>query len=69
MKPTVNVLPVVKTVSCLFRKLIEIALDQNGAESAETHDLRSGFDRAGRRASNAGEVVAQVGGIPGGREE
>ena len=46
-----------------FRKLIEIALDQNGAESAETHDLRSCLDRAGRRPSNAGDVLVHVGGF------
>src|SRR5438046_2759063 len=46
-----------------FRKLIEVALDQNGAESAETHDLRSCLDRAGRRPSNAGDVLVHVGGF------
>src|SRR3984893_15651425 len=46
-----------------FRKLIEVALDQNGAESAETHDLRSGLDRVGGRRSNAGDVLVQVGGV------
>ena len=46
-----------------FRKLIEIALDQNGAESAETHDLRSCLDRAGGRPSNPGNVLVHVGGF------
>src|SRR5260370_34467981 len=46
-----------------FRKLIEVALDQNGAESAETHDLRSSLDRAGRRRSNAGDVLVHIGGF------
>src|SRR5712671_308359 len=43
-----------------FGKLIEVALDENGTESAETHDLCSGLNRAGRRCSNAGEVFARV---------
>ena len=63
MKPTVNVLPVVKTVSLSLRKLIEVALDQNGAESAETHDLRSCLDRTGRRRSNPGDVLVHVRGF------
>jgi hypothetical protein len=46
-----------------FRKLIEVALDQNGAESAETYYLRSCLDRAGRRRSNAGDVLVHVGGF------
>ncbi|MBZ5603795.1 MAG: hypothetical protein LAO79_15960 [Acidobacteriia bacterium] len=46
-----------------MRKLIEVALDQNGAESAETHDLRSCLDRAGRRLSNTGDVFVHVGGF------
>ena len=46
-----------------FRKLIEVALDQNGAESAETHDLRSCLDRTSRCLSNAGDVLVHVGGF------
>src|SRR5439155_2282102 len=46
-----------------FRKLIEVALDQNGAESAETHDLGSCLDGTGRRLSNAGDVLLHVGGF------
>src|SRR5258708_5707467 len=33
-----------------FRKLVEVALDQNRTESAETHDPGPRFDRAGRRS-------------------
>src|SRR6202030_2218314 len=44
-----------------FRKLIEVALDENGAESAETYDLRSCLDRTGRRLANAGDVLVHVG--------
>ena len=46
-----------------FRKLIEVAFDQNGAESAETHNLRACLNRAGRRRSNAGDVFEHVGGF------
>jgi hypothetical protein len=42
-------------------KLIEVALDENGTESAETYDLRSCLDRAGRCLSNAGDVLVYVG--------
>src|SRR5439155_1365093 len=46
-----------------FWKLIEVALDQNGAESAEAHDLSACLDGAGRRASNASDVFMHVGGF------
>ena len=52
-----------------FGKLIEVALDQNGAESAQAHDLRSCLDRAGGRGANAGDVVVDVISGPGDREE
>src|SRR5712692_5994138 len=42
---------------------MKVALDQNGAESAETHDFRSCLDRAGRRPSNPGDVVVHVRGF------
>src|SRR5207302_10311550 len=45
------------------RKLIEVGLDQNGAESAEDHDLRSRMNRIGCRPSNAREVLADAGGF------
>jgi hypothetical protein len=43
-----------------FGELIEIAFDQNGAESAEAHDLCSCVDRAGSRRSNAGDVLVHM---------
>ena len=46
-----------------FRKLVEIAFDQNGAESAEAHDFGSGLDRAGRGRSDASEVLVHIGGF------
>src|SRR5208282_4912744 len=46
-----------------FRKLIEVALYQNGAESPETHDLRSRLDRASRRRSNPRDVLMHIGGF------
>src|SRR5262249_9188605 len=56
-------------IAC-FRKLIEIAFDQNRAESAETYNLRSRLDRAGRCSSNPGDVLVHVGGFqPVGRNE
>jgi hypothetical protein len=42
--------------------LIEVALDQNGTESAETHDPRSSLDRVGCRSTNPGDVLVRVGG-------
>ncbi len=46
-----------------FGKLIEVALDENGTESAETHDLRSCLDGVSRRPANAGDVVVHDGGF------
>jgi len=46
-----------------LRKVIEIALYENGAESAEAYNLRSGLDRAGRGASNASDVLMHVRGF------
>ena len=44
-----------------LRELIEVALDEDGTETAETYDLRARFDGAGRRPANACGVVAQIG--------
>jgi hypothetical protein len=40
-----------------LRKLIDISFDENGAETAETHDFRTCFDSAGRRAPYTSKVV------------
>jgi hypothetical protein len=46
-----------------IRQLLEVALDQDGAESAETHDLCSCPGGADRRPSNAGDVLVHVSGF------
>jgi hypothetical protein len=46
-----------------FGKLIEVAFDQNGTESAEAHDFRSGLDRAGCRFADASDAFVHVRGF------
>jgi hypothetical protein len=46
-----------------FRKLVEVALNQDGAESAETHDPRSGLNRACRGRSHAADILVHVRGL------
>jgi hypothetical protein len=46
-----------------FWKLIEVAFNQNGAESAETHYSRSGLNRAGRCVSHASDVLVHMSGL------
>src|SRR5262249_33846983 len=47
-------------IAC-FRKLIEIAFNQDRTESAETYNLRPRLDRAGRCSADPGDVLVHVG--------